>query len=379
MFIQNSALIEEFFKNQYSTEQRFLMLSALTLGARELAGLPPLPLTSSTALISKNDTRTKASFPSKRLPSAMHRHLITLQNGGEIGGDNRAGVNIIEGLVRGVVGQLGTRSQGSEGVEEAGTEDGGRSVRERRLRMTTKPLIEEVSSTQYRNSPLAATTLTSRKNKTTYLAHAAASFIHPLLTTFFAFLHSENSREFLTQYRSPDQRYVSSGTGLILNPMVVEAFIGTTMILFDLARNSVEYLNILVPLGMELVLAVGAMAGSVVLETNEIKEQNEKEKSLASLLTPSLELAQLLLTSSMSLDNGRTLALEQTSLLLAIAEWAAGVFETLEKGRRVGGMGGKYEERMWRSVVGVLSAVEDVKGRWGRSMLGVTAGGGGWG
>jgi hypothetical protein len=34
------AIAEEFFKNQYSTDQRYVMLNALALGAHELAGLP---------------------------------------------------------------------------------------------------------------------------------------------------------------------------------------------------------------------------------------------------------------------------------------------------------------------------------------------------
>ena len=343
------------------------MLNALALGARELAGLPPLSSSSSTALIERTSRRNDAFFPSKRLPHSLHRRLIALQD------DAGAGDKVIEGLVHGIVGRIGS-SKGVEGIKEAGQDNGGSPARSRRLRMTKKPLIEEVSREFPSSRILATTGPSSKKAKRTYLTYAAGTFIHPLLSAFFDFLRSENYRELRTQHLAIDERYVSSGTGLILNPMVLEAFLGTTLILFDLARNAVEYLSILMPLGIELVLAMGAMCGNVISLDNKVTEQNEKEKSMAALLTPSLELAQLLITSSLAIDNGRALALEQASLLLALSEWASSIFQSLEKGRRVGGIGGKYEERMWRSVVGVLSVVDDIKRRWGRSMLGLSSG-----
>ena len=54
--------------NQYSAEQRYAMLNALALGARELASLPvPGPTV---------DTR-RVTFPSKRLPTPLHQRYIT--------------------------------------------------------------------------------------------------------------------------------------------------------------------------------------------------------------------------------------------------------------------------------------------------------------
>ncbi|KAJ8078610.1 telomere binding protein [Marasmius tenuissimus] len=58
-------IIEEFFKNQYSTNQRYVILNALAFGARELAALTIPP------------SANTPSFPSKRLPGPLHQKYIT--------------------------------------------------------------------------------------------------------------------------------------------------------------------------------------------------------------------------------------------------------------------------------------------------------------
>ncbi|KAH0830519.1 telomere length regulation protein-domain-containing protein [Lanmaoa asiatica] len=68
--ISAECIIEEFFKNQYSSDQRSVMLSALALGARELASLSIY----SRALQSLTTQRT--TFPSKMLPPILHQKYL---------------------------------------------------------------------------------------------------------------------------------------------------------------------------------------------------------------------------------------------------------------------------------------------------------------
>jgi hypothetical protein len=63
---RGSVLVEEFFKNQYSTDQRFVALNALAIGARELSSLS-IPQ----SLVLPERT----TFPSKKLPAFSTRNI----------------------------------------------------------------------------------------------------------------------------------------------------------------------------------------------------------------------------------------------------------------------------------------------------------------
>ena len=71
--------------NQYSAEQRYAMLNALALGARELASLPvPGPTTEA----------KRIAFPSRRLPAPLHQRYIT-------SADEQV-ANPVQGLLEGI-------------------------------------------------------------------------------------------------------------------------------------------------------------------------------------------------------------------------------------------------------------------------------------
>ncbi|KAF8827406.1 hypothetical protein HHX47_DHR4000193 [Lentinula edodes] len=129
-------IIEEFSKNQYSTEQRFVMLNAVALGARELASLP----TQTTGL---SDDST--SFPSKRLPGPLHRKYLP---------SSATLPRILSGITRQTI------DRGKEATEDKVPE----IVRERRFRVQRTKRISEVDSSTLtaRNSPHKQTTGRSR-------------------------------------------------------------------------------------------------------------------------------------------------------------------------------------------------------------------------
>jgi telomere length regulation protein len=82
-----------------------------------------------------------------------------------------------------------------------------------------------------------------------------------------------------------------------------------------------------------------------------------------------LEIALVVLDGSIALDQGRSLGLEQTPLLLGLYEWANALFALLEKGIRIKGEGGTHEVKLRGTVAGVLLKIEEVRSKWGRSMI----------
>ncbi|OJA09837.1 hypothetical protein AZE42_12084, partial [Rhizopogon vesiculosus] len=90
--VSATCIIEEFFRNQYSTGQRFVILNAIVLGARELASLP----VHSSSLQPLDDQRT--AFPSKTLPPALHQKYLAA--GGQ---DSGAVQGLLEGVTRAAI------------------------------------------------------------------------------------------------------------------------------------------------------------------------------------------------------------------------------------------------------------------------------------
>lgn len=122
----------------YSTDQRFVMLNALALGARELAGLP-LPLNASKA------SAERVSFPSKRLPPSMHQKYLSLAD--ELS-SNGPVQSLLDGISRKAI----------ESGRDAAEAKVPAYARERQLRMKPTSKIAEVSD-RMQSMHLQASTL----------------------------------------------------------------------------------------------------------------------------------------------------------------------------------------------------------------------------
>ncbi|KAJ7582808.1 telomere length regulation protein-domain-containing protein [Mycena floridula] len=322
------SIIEEFFKNQYSTDQRYLMLNALALGARELASLP-VPTTVDQARI---------AFPSKTLAPALHiKYLDNGQPSGQIL------PQILEGISRQAIDR-----ESSEAPEHPVI------IRERRLRVKNTRVIKEIDET-----PASST----------FIHVAAEFFVAPLINRFWLFLRDEQTREERTTHLEGRQQYRAGGTGLILNPVVLAQFLTTLAILVHACYLAPEWTAIIGPDALEIAVTMGTKPISLTeLESHDDDSDNVESKE-ASVLSSALELALVVLDRSFELDGGRSLGLEQTALLLGTGEWAEGVFSRLEKGIRIGGGGGAQEVRLRRVVAAVLLKVDAITSKWRRSMM----------
>ncbi|KAK7043631.1 telomere binding protein [Paramarasmius palmivorus] len=321
-------LIEEFFKNQYSSAQRYSMLNALALGARELAGF--------------SEATPQPDFPSKRLPPALDRKYIA---------------GIVQDVTRQAI------EKGKQGAIDKVPE----LVRERRLKVKTAPKVVPLEPGMAQKP---------QQQNTTFHQIAAEYFILPLINRFWLFLKDEMAREERTQYYEGRAKYSGTGTGLVLNPLVLAHLLRTVAVMVHLSRNAMEWLGVIATAALELAVVLGTRKiGYMEGDDDDDDERgdtgaSEGDKKEAAVLTAALELSLVVLDGCIDLDRGKSLSLENPALLMGTSEWANAVLARVEgDGMRVAGTGGMEEVNLRRAAAGVVLKVEEIREQWKSSMI----------
>ena len=257
-------------------------------------------------------------------------------------------------------------------------------ARERQLRLRKPPKISIINNPVVLN-PHSEALHTSPPGRGPTEARftdiAAEYFICPLINQFWIFFKDEQTREErLSRQSDPLYRYRGSGTGLVLNPIVLAQFISTLAVLAHAARNAPQWLALVAPDSLELAITLGTRPISQADDDDEDLDPGlraewgqattSKDKE-ASVLAASLELALTVLDGCLDVDGGRSLGLEHTRLVLSAGEWAGNLLNWLDQGLRVAGGGGTQEVRLKRGAAGVMLKVEEISERWGRSMIGI--------
>ncbi|KAF7304694.1 Telomere-reg-2 domain-containing protein [Mycena kentingensis (nom. inval.)] len=328
--VASPAIIGEFFKNQYSTDQRFAMLNALALGARELASL---------TIPKSSVPLNRIAFPSKTLPARQHQKYL----------EDTPLPRLLEDISREAL-DRDVQSTADKVPE---------FVRERRLRVQKPAPLQEIQRQQRPTPP-------SLPKSTTFTEVAAQYFIGPLVNHFWLFFRDEQTREQRTAHLEGPGRYHGAGTGLILNAIVLSHLLATLAILAHASRNAPEWLAVIAPELLELAVTMGTKPISHDDDPEDVTEPQSKE---ASVLCAALELALVVLDGCLELDGGRALGLDHTALLFGTGEWAGSVFAKLDKGLLVEGGGGIQEVKLKRAAAGVLLKVDTLTSKWRRSMI----------
>ncbi|KAJ4488144.1 telomere length regulation protein-domain-containing protein [Lentinula aciculospora] len=328
-------IIEEFFKNQYSIDQRYTMLNALALGARELASLhiPPSVLSQST------------SFPSKRLPAHLHQRYLP---------STAVLPQIMSGITRQAI------ERGKEATEDKVPE----IVRERRFKVRPPQRVFEVDSLRSTARNIGA----SPPKQTTFNEVAAGYFIAPLINLFWLFLRDEQTREERTTYYEGRVKYHGAGTGLILNPLVITHFLRTLAVMTHASEHAPEWLGFVAPDSLELALTLGTKPMSVADISAESPDPAERGTKEASVLVSALELALIVLDGCVQLDGGRSLSLDHTAVMMSVGEWASAVFTRSEDGIKLQGGGGEQGVSLRRAASGVVLKVDEIVSKYSKSM-----------
>lgn len=339
-------IIEHFFTPSYSTSQRFTMLNALALGARELAGLPTPQI-----------APPRPSFPSRLLPPASHRRYYTASDELDAGAQ-----------IRGLVEDISTKAidNGLEDAEKQVPE----IVRERQL--SVRPNRGKIIELQGPTSTRVASSASKKAN--TFNEVATEHFILPLVTKFWDYLQDTLAREERSMRTSRDGEggFRAAGTAMILSPLILSHFINTVSIMVHASRHSPAFLSILAPAVLELAVTLGTRRMSSVSQRHASAVSSvldEESRRSASILSASLELAIVILDTSIALDSGRTLALEHGSLVSGTTLWARKAFEMLDSGLKLEGIGGNEEARLRGASAGLLLKVEEITRKWSQAML----------
>lgn len=312
---------------------RFAILAALALGSRELSGFAPSP-----------PVAASGAFASKMLPPALHRKYLTAD---DIPASTPI-LRIMEGISRDVIDK--TRDATADKVPQL--------VREKQLRVNTnkamgRSISEVDGSGQLRHHQQHST------GTTAFNDIAAEFFVMPMINRFWIHVRDEQSRE--SRSRLSQMSYKGAGTGMILNPATLAQFLLTLAILLHAGRHSPAFLAVLAPESMELAVTMGTKPVTV--------SNKDEEGKKANVLAAALELTLVVLDMSWELDTGRTLGMEHVRILLAVREWAEGVFKALDKGALVDEGGGEGERRVRRASAGILLTVEQTTDKWRGAMF----------
>ena len=322
------------------------------MGARELAGLS----------VPQEATTRRIVFPSKTLPPSLHQKYIRPNDTAPHG---QAFAGQLENAIGGVRDLM--LSKGAKRGEETVPE----LAREKRLRVgsTRSTKIAELGTGAERQM----TSRQSGPNGTTqtqtpvipYKDIAAEYFIMPLINRFWQHFQDSSVRE--NRAISTGDRYRGAGTGMVLSPLALEKLLMTLSLLLHAARHSPAFLAVLAPETLELGVTIGARhlatpANDPFLDPDQ---KDEGSKTEAQVLAAALELVLVALDTSVDLDKGRTLAMDKPELILAVGEWATGVFEVENKGGEVSsGQGGMREGRVRATAAGVVVKIAEIGERW---------------
>lgn len=334
------------------------MLTAISMGARELAGL-----------IVPDITTRRIDFPSRTLPRGLHRKFISAADNHPSERTN----NQIEAAAEGMRGTL--LDKGARRAAEVLPD----VAREKRLRVapssSIKPgkgmVIAEVGSLRDRQLIERRQKVESdqlqRKTQTPIVAYtsiAAEYFIMPLVNRFWMHFQDDHIRE--NRALALGTRFRGAGAGMVLSPLALEKFLMTLALLVHAARNAPAFLAVLAPEAIEL----GVTVGSRHLNRPEMNDEmgpdgDDGSRAESQVVGSALELVLVALDLSGEIDGGRTMMGDRHELVMAAGEWARGVFEVeSEGGKVVGGQGGR-EGRIKGAAAGVVVRVGEMMEKWG--------------
>lgn len=271
------AMIEQYFTPHYSVDQRFVMLTSLAFGARELAGLSqPLP-------------STVSSFPSKELPPALHAKLVEFEAG-----------PFTKGGVDGLASQVASSALGD--IRDDASRAHGPTEEERRESMlsTRAPSRSRVSSKL--SKPAKQTQSESR-----YGGLAEGCFVMPLVNRMWLSLH-----------------HGAGSADSLLLPLLLSRFFSTLSLLVHAASHAFSLQRIIPEvLGLTLALKGASDEEEVVAAQMELV--------VVSLQTASLDTGT---TEKMLMRESDT-----RGMVFACRDWAEAVWTAVEGQAEVGRLG----------------------------------------
>ena len=318
------------------------MLNALALGARELARFPVTDLDTT-------KEKDRSLFPSKMLPPALHARYVD---------EEEAGVTLA----------LLTEDLDRRGGESGGAGREINAPRERRLHNNgASNRITDISNTRSSSQVFKSVQSPLTKPVVSFASVAVESFVGPLMGRFWNFVRDEQTSEVRSALSASSElntRYYPAGTGMVLSPLVLAHLVRTVTVLVHASRHSPLFMATVVSDALEMAVMVGTRP-----ITNAEDADTKSREQEASVLHSCLQLALITFDACVELDGGRILAMDHSTLVLGLEEWAMRVVQELEKGTKVGGGGGALEAKLGRVAAAVVVKIDEVVGKWRRVMV----------
>ncbi|KAL8286865.1 hypothetical protein RQP46_003871 [Phenoliferia psychrophenolica] len=228
------ALIEQYFFPHYSVSQRYTLLTALALGARELAGIPALPpLPPSSTSTPTPSLPIEPLFPSKQLPPSLHRRLV----GPSPSTPPPPPAPTSSAQLDQLSSSLSQSALSSTRTSiESSLPDASRSKLLTVRRFASAP------------SPSSSS---PQNGKPTFSLLSAEFFLGPLINRFWDHLKDAST--------NPNARPYAQGgasTPTLLDPIILSRYLTTLSVLLHASRHSPHFLSFLAPQALELVLAL---------------------------------------------------------------------------------------------------------------------------
>lgn len=337
-------IIEQYFIPQYSMSQRFAMLTALAMGARQLAGYSVPDEVRSTSLSAMGKgPHGVTTFPSKQMPPRLHQKYI--------GANQQESFPNLPRFSGPIESLLDDVTQAALGNAKEDAEDRiPEAAREKAL--TTRRFPSAARKTQPNPKESSANRI--------FTSLAASHFILPLVNRFWLHL-----RDLSTLPRSNIQleggetlsSYGGLGSATLLDPLLLTKFIGTLAILMDSSRTSPQFLPVLAPEVLEFALTLSLRTRHSTHRA--MKLPGSEESSESTVQSTIFELVLVVLDVCIALDAGRYLAREHARLVGGIKEWAERTWEEEEEAGRSGSLRG-LPSRQARDSAGVLIRVDEI-------------------
>lgn len=323
------------------------MLTALAMGARELAGLP-VP-----------DPPKSRDFATKTLPPALHNKYITPA---DVPAQAPSYSGQLENAVSGMRNLL--LSKGAKKGEEVPE-----IARERRLRINPSMLkrqkVDDASVLGGRGEAGHEHPDSPPPPVVPYAQVAAEFFILPLLNRFWDYFSDASTRE--VRSLASGGRYRGAGTGMVLSPLALGQFLATLALLVHAARHAPTFLSVLCPSSLELAVTIGARHPAAPANSFENTGGDDSGEGApeVQVVGSALELALAALDTAVDLDAGRAMALDHPEMVLAAGEWATKVFDVQSgRGSAIAGAGGSGA-RLRAAAAGVVVKVAEIGEKWG--------------
>ena len=276
------------------------------MGARELAGLPPLLPAGKT----KN-----TSFPTQRLPPTLHEHFLADQDSSMM---SHPSLPALDDIAEKITNEALAQVKDSAESSIAGAA---------RDKMLTVRKTKRMISSSFASAA-------DQGSHPTFAILAVDTFVLPLINRFWLYM-----RDVAT---SPQDRFKGAyvggraGAAALLDPLILSKYLATLSVLLNAAQNSPHFLVVLAPEVLELVLSLrGAESADEAVRTSI------------------LQLILVVLDSSTNMDGGRTLAQDFSTLTWQIKDWTECMWN--EKEQR----GGQIDQA-GRAAAGILLKLDSM-------------------